>query len=417
MPRDSKTLGAYFTPEAVAGALVRWAVRDPADLLLDPSSGDGRFVALHSNSVGVERDPVSVAEAVSRAPHATIIEADFFTWASDDSRRFDCAAGNPPFIRYQRFTGATRRAALDYCRRLGVTFSGLSSSWAPFIVAAASKLRPGGRIAFVVPAEIGHAPYAMPLLDYLVGNFGAVHVVTRKGKRLVLVHDPGVGGGGERTVYGGLKTKSVDVVVTKEGIGPVLAVSCKGAIGAFRNLTNRMEEAVGDCTNLHIAYPPLVCGYLFVMRANRAEEVGRDLGVDEDGSSGDRPPRKLTENDVALDDQGRPVESIRRFHAALRELADRRGIRDDVSSYEAIAFALASTEPARAGDIVEDFPEPGGALRFDRFFDSLYRQYDERFVYAAPDLRKVTARREWDAASPVFEEAGPTDLDYEPRKT
>ena len=67
----------------------------------------------------------------------------------------------------------------------------------------------------------------------------------RKGGRSVLVHDPSRGGSGERTVYGGLKTKNVDVVVTKEGIGPVLAVSCKGAIGAFRNLTNRMEEAVG----------------------------------------------------------------------------------------------------------------------------------------------------------------------------
>ena len=242
--------------------------------------------------------------------------------------------------------------------------------------------------------------------------------VIRKAKRLIgLVHDPGVGGGGERTVYGGLKTKSVDVVVTKEGIGPVLAVSCKGAIGAFRNLTNRMEEAVGDCTNLHIAYPPLVCGYLFVMRANRREEVGRDLGVDADGSSGDRSSRKITENDVALDGNGRPVESIRRFHAALRELADRRGIRNDVSSYEAIAFALASTEPERAGHIIEEFPEPGGVLRFDQFFDSLYRQYDERFVYAAPDLRKVTARREWDAASPAFDGTGQTDLDYEPRKT
>ena len=182
MPRDSKSLGAYFTPEAVADTLVRWAVRDPADLLLDPSSGDGRFIALHPNSVGVERDPVSVAEAAGRAPHAMIVEADFFTWASDDSRRFDCAAGNPPFIRYQRFNGATRRAALDYCRRLGVSFSGLSSSWAPFIAAAASKLRPGGRMAFVVPAEIGHAPYAVPLLDYLVANFGSVHVVAIKDK-------------------------------------------------------------------------------------------------------------------------------------------------------------------------------------------------------------------------------------------
>ena len=182
MPRDSKSLGAYFTPEAVADTLVRWAVRDPADLLLDPSSGDGRFIALHPNSVGVERDPASVAEAAGRAPHATIVEAEFFAWASDDSRRFDCAAGNPPFIRYQRFNGATRRAALGYCRRLGVSFSGLSSSWAPFIVAAASKLRPGGRMAFVVPAEIGHAPYAVPLLDYLVGNFGFVHVVAIKEK-------------------------------------------------------------------------------------------------------------------------------------------------------------------------------------------------------------------------------------------
>ena len=40
-----------------------------------------------------------------------------------------------------------------------------------------------------------------------------------------------------------------------------------------------------------------------------------------------------------------------------------------------------------------------------------------RLVYAAPDLRKVTARREWDAASPAFDGAGLTDLDYEPRKT
>ena len=182
MARDDKTLGAYYTPEAVAGALVRWAVRDAADSLLDPSSGDGRFVARHPNSVGVERDPASAAESRGRAPEATIVEGDFFTWAAADRRRFDCAAGNPPFIRYQRFAGATRRAALDHCRCLGVVFSGLSSSWAPFIVAAASKLRRGGRMAFVVPAEIGHAPYAGPLMEYLVANFGCVHLVAIRDK-------------------------------------------------------------------------------------------------------------------------------------------------------------------------------------------------------------------------------------------
>ena len=228
-----------------------------------------------------------------------------------------------------------------------------------------------------------------------------------------LLHEPSLGGGGERTVYGGLKTKNVDVVVTKEGIGPVLAVSCKGAIGAFRNLTNRMEEAVGDCTNLHIAYPPLVCGYLFVMRANRAEEVGRAPAPAESGPN--PPSRPLAENDVAIDADGRPVEAVRRFHAALRELVGRRGIRNDASRYEAISLALASTQPERSGDIFDDFPEPGSALRFERFFDALYRQYDERFVYAAPDLGKVTARREWNLDSPAFDAMRMADLCYDPR--
>ena len=227
-----------------------------------------------------------------------------------------------------------------------------------------------------------------------------------------LVHDPGLGRGGERTVYGGLKTKNVDVVVTKEGIGPVLAVSCKGAIGAFRNLTNRMEEAVGDCTNLHIAYPPLVCGYLFVMRANRAEEVKSTTAE----SRSQPPGRRIADNDVAIDADGRPVEAVRRFQTALRELANRRGIRNDVSRYEAIALALASTRVEQVGEIIADFPGSESGLRFDRFFDTLYRQYDERFVYAAPDLRKVTARTEWTAASAAFSANVVADLDYDARR-
>ena len=231
--------------------------------------------------------------------------------------------------------------------------------------------------------------------------------------RPLLIHEPDLGSGGERTVYGGLKTKDVDVVVTKEGIGPVLAVSCRGSIGAFRNLTNRMEEAVGDCTNLHIAYPPLVYGYLVIMRANRAEEVGRVPAQPEPAQEQSR--RDLTDNDVAIDSQGRPVAVIRRYHAALCELTNRRGVRNDLSRYEAIAVALASTRSRHAGMLVDEFPEPGSPLRFERFFETLYRQYDERFVYGAPDLRKVTARKEWASTSAAFSAEVMTSLGYEPR--
>lgn len=182
--------------------------------------------------------------------------------------------------------------------------------------------------------------------------------VEKQKGRLMLVHELNSGGARERTVFGGLKTKDVDVVVTKEGIGPVLAVSCRGSTGAFRNLTNRMEEAIGDCTNLHIAYPPLVYGHLVVLRANRSEEVSGfpEQAKMERKQSG----RRLAKNDVAIDRHGRAVAPVRRYHAALRELANRRGVRNDLSRYEAIALVLASTRPEQTGRIVDDFPEAVG---------------------------------------------------------
>jgi len=179
---SQKRSGAYFTPGDVSGALVAWACRQPSDRMIDPSCGDGQFLALHRNSVGIEQNPISAHRAIERAPGALVHEGDFFTWAIETRERFECAAGNPPFIRYQTFKGETRRRALDLCLDLGVRFSGLTSSWAPFIVATAGLLKRDGRMAFVVPAEIGHAPYAAPLLDYLVESFSTVQVIAVRRK-------------------------------------------------------------------------------------------------------------------------------------------------------------------------------------------------------------------------------------------
>lgn len=179
---SQKRSGAYFTPTDVARALVAWAVRSPSDRLLDPSCGDGQFLAAHQKSVGIEQNPHSAHAAVAAAPWALVHEGEFFTWAGETLERFECAAGNPPFIRYQSFKGEVRRRALALCAQAGAEFSGLASSWAPFLVATAEILKPGGRMAFVVPAEIGHAPYAAPLLEYLVGSFSTVHVIAVREK-------------------------------------------------------------------------------------------------------------------------------------------------------------------------------------------------------------------------------------------
>jgi hypothetical protein len=219
----------------------------------------------------------------------------------------------------------------------------------------------------------------------------------RKGGAWHLAYDADVAEGGERTLLGGLKTKNVDVVVVKEGIGPVLAISCKGAIGAFRNLTNRMEEAVGDCTNLHITYPALVTGHFMIMRAHRQDALLAKIAT-EDGTTA----RGVSPNDIALKMGGEPVESVVRFHNALRELTGRRGIRDDVSRYEAVALTLVTPAGESAGQTTGTYPADDSPLRIERFFETLYRSYDERYVYSAPDLKAVTMRKEWAETSPVL---------------
>ena len=219
-------------------------------------------------------------------------------------------------------------------------------------------------------------------------------VVERRGSK-ELHFDPEVAGGGEATVFGGLKTKDVDVVVAKPGLGPVLAVSCKGLTGALRNLTNRMEETIGECTNLHMTYPALVFGYLFVIRANLERMVAK-------------------KNDISVTDDYQPVEAIVRFCSALRELAGRRGIRDDISGYEAVSVGLVRVWNGQAGRLLATFPTSDDPLHVEKFFATLYRRYEERFVLGAESLRSVTERVAWSPVSPGLAQQ-PVALDYPPR--
>lgn len=206
-----------------------------------------------------------------------------------------------------------------------------------------------------------------------------------------LLFDVGAAKGGDRVVLGGLKTKSVDVVVSTHELGPCLAVSVKGSLGAFRNLTNRMEEAVGDCTNLHIAYPALVYGFLHIMKANRQGDVQK-------------------RDDVAVFADGAIADGIMRYHDTMTRLTGRGDIRNQASRYEAVALALVDTVAPNQGELLGNYPPPESALSFAQFFPALYRAFDLRFVYAAPALKAVTQRLEWAEDSPALTMPGAAGL-------
>ena len=188
----AKQFGAYYTDAHIAERMVRWAVRSSADTALDPSFGGGVFIEAAANrleSLGGSSDQISgveldarVHQQVSEALHSshTLIHADFFDIDAKRIPKVNAVIGNPPYIRYQSFAGEVREKALKRARDQGVSVSGLASSWATFVVHACSLLKVGGRLAFVIPTEIGHAPFARPVLEYLITSFEALHLLTFK---------------------------------------------------------------------------------------------------------------------------------------------------------------------------------------------------------------------------------------------
>jgi adenine-specific DNA-methyltransferase len=176
----AKALGAFYTPAALARRLVRWAVRSPGESVLDPSCGDGvflreavrRFGELGGAGevCGIEVD-VHAAAAAARVEGALVLRGSFF---EAPAREFDCVVGNPPYIRYQRFR--EREAVAERLRREGLPASGLASAWAPFALLCSRRLRPGGRLALVIPREALFSNYGREALVHLRRTFDRVEV-------------------------------------------------------------------------------------------------------------------------------------------------------------------------------------------------------------------------------------------------
>jgi adenine-specific DNA-methyltransferase len=187
-----KARGAFFTPVELCDYLCRWAIRHAADRVLEPSCGEAAFLLAAARRldqlgapadprqlVGVELHPDSalaareLVAAVGRPTTVTV--GDFF--AEPGERRFDAVVGNPPYVRYQGFTGADRVASRRAALRGGVGLTALASSWAAFTVHAAEFLRPGGRLGLVLPAELLTVNYAAEVRRYLMARFGRVRLV------------------------------------------------------------------------------------------------------------------------------------------------------------------------------------------------------------------------------------------------
>jgi adenine-specific DNA-methyltransferase len=193
-PALRKARGAFFTPPELSRFIAEWAVRGATDVVLEPSAGEASFLlaagerlrALGGSGApargqlrGVELHAGSAREAGvllrEQRLAAEITVSDFFDVEPQAS--FDVVIGNPPYVRYQDFSGDARAKGLSAALAAGVRLTGLTSSWAPFTVHATRFLKPGGRLGLVLPAELLTVSYAAAVRRFLLERFGKVRLV------------------------------------------------------------------------------------------------------------------------------------------------------------------------------------------------------------------------------------------------
>lgn len=185
-----KLSGGYYTPSDVASFLSKWAVRKVGSKVLEPSCGDGQFIEALVNEFGnsvditaVELFPEEASKAITRGNSKTRMSVvDAFHWFVKErpEKTFDAVVGNPPFIRYQAFPEEHREIAFQIMREEGLSPSRLTNAWLPFVVLATRALKTGGRLAFVLPAELLQVSYAKELRKYLSTKYKEITIVTFK---------------------------------------------------------------------------------------------------------------------------------------------------------------------------------------------------------------------------------------------
>ncbi|SHN44753.1 N-6 DNA Methylase [Duganella sacchari] len=193
-----RTIGAFYTPITVSTALSNWGIRSKEDRVLEPCFGGCTFLEAaierlksfghtrpEMNLFGCDLDPLAFQYLKTRVAtdglKSNFFLQDFMSFEFENlnqKEKFDLVIGNPPYIGHGKF-GKSQREILDAWRKLhGITIDRRASLWAYFVIHALHFLKPGGRIAWVLPGSFLHAKYATSIREALHAAFSNVAAIT-----------------------------------------------------------------------------------------------------------------------------------------------------------------------------------------------------------------------------------------------
>jgi adenine-specific DNA methylase len=183
-----KLRGGFYTPEPIAAFILKWGINGSSDYeILEPSCGDGVFLeqlkelkSKYKSITAIEFDEIEAKKAEKIVlKNKQIINDDFHTYCNNTLQRFDLIVGNPPYIRYQFFDRKQQVEAGDIFIKAGLTYSKLTNAWVSFVVGSSLLLKDkGGKIGFVLPAEILQVSFALQLRKFIAQFYNKINIIS-----------------------------------------------------------------------------------------------------------------------------------------------------------------------------------------------------------------------------------------------
>lgn len=183
-----KLRGGFYTPEPIAAFILQWGINGSKDFdILEPSCGDGVFLEqLRKNNfayqsiTGIELEEIEAEKSDKiDLKNKQIINDDFHIYCNNTLKRFDLIVGNPPYIRYQFFEKNQQIEATDIFIKAGLSYSKLTNAWVSFVVGSSLLLKEkGGKIGFVLPAEILQVSYAQQLRNFIAQFYNKINIIS-----------------------------------------------------------------------------------------------------------------------------------------------------------------------------------------------------------------------------------------------
>jgi type I restriction-modification system DNA methylase subunit len=187
---EKRNGGIFFTPPSCVQSILA-LLRSTADAMgvgvsktirhiMEPSCGSGEFITALSKEypdamiTGIEYNPViyeEISKTFANRDKIVVRHADFLTTEveGDDAVPVpDLIIGNPPY-----FVMKKEEVAKEYYPY----FEGRPNIFALFIIKAATMLRAGGLLCFVLPCSFMNSSYYDKTRKYIISHFTVLHVV------------------------------------------------------------------------------------------------------------------------------------------------------------------------------------------------------------------------------------------------